>query len=70
MKIAAWRAVRHQQQQEPRQRRGHDELGPQHAGQEADDRLGQSANAKDAARERVLDQPGDGARQQPGDRPT
>ncbi len=46
----------------------HDELRADDAGQEPDDRLGQAADADDAARQRILDQPGQRSRQQPGRR--
>ena len=48
---------------EPRQRRGHDELLADGAGQKPDDRLRQPADADDAARQRILNQPGHAAGQ-------
>ena len=58
MKIAAWSTVAKHEDQESRQRRGHDELGAEHARHEANHRLRQPADADDAARQRILNQPG------------
>src|SRR5215831_14004222 len=52
--------------QEPRQGLGHDELRADDAGHVADDRLGQATDADKAGGERILNQPGNGSRQQPG----
>src|SRR5262249_25619854 len=58
-----------QQDDEPRQRVGDDELRADGAGQEADDGLGQPADANDAARQRVLRHAGGGAGQHARGRP-
>ena len=58
-----------QKRQKPRQRPGHDELRARQPHQVAYNGLGQSADAQNPARQRVLRQPGRGARQQAGGRP-
>ena len=69
MKTTACSTVAAEKHDEPRQRLRHDELRADDAGEKADDRLGEPADADDPARdERVLDQAGGRPAQQPGDR--
>ena len=67
-KHSSWTQRRGHEHHEPRQRLRHDELRAEHADEEPDQRLREAADADDAAGQRVLDQPADGAGQQPADR--